>query len=106
MPLIKFIAVDGDTREVNAESGSNLMQVALDNGIDEILGECGGSCICATCHCYIADDWLAKTGMPDDIEQEMLECALEPNANSRLGCQVIINDELDGLVIHLPKAQY
>ncbi|MEX1669771.1 2Fe-2S iron-sulfur cluster-binding protein [Zhongshania guokunii] len=106
MPLIKFITVNGETREVNAESGSNLMQVALDNGIDEILGECGGSCSCATCHCYIGDDWLSKTGKPDDIEQEMLECALEPAVNSRLSCQVNISDELDGMVVHLPAAQY
>lgn len=106
MTLIKFISVNGDVREVNADSGSNLMQVALDNGIDEILGECGGSCSCATCHCYIAEDWLDKSGKPDEIEQEMLECTLDPAKNSRLACQVNISNELDGMVVHLPEAQY
>ncbi|RNL65576.1 2Fe-2S iron-sulfur cluster-binding protein [Zhongshania marina] len=106
MPLVKFINADNEIYEVNAEIGGNLMQVALDNGIDEILGECGGSCSCATCHCYIGDDWLAKTGTPDDTEQEMLECALAQKVNSRLSCQIKITEDLDGLIVHLPEAQY
>jgi 2Fe-2S ferredoxin len=106
MPLIKFINTNNEIREVSAETGSNLMQASLDNGIDEILGECGGSCSCATCHCYIDENWLSKTGKPDEIEQEMLECTLEPKENSRLSCQITITDEMDGLIVYVPEAQY
>ena len=106
MPIIKFITHDGTETEVEASSGSTVMQAALDNGIDAILAECGGACSCATCHCYIDDAWINKVGKPNDIEEAMLEGALEPKSNSRLSCQLVIKDDWDQLILHLPESQY
>ena len=106
MPVVKFVSHDGNTTEVEAAVGTNLMQAAVDNGIDAIIAECGGACSCATCHCIVDDAWVAKTGQPSDVEKDMLECVLDPQANSRLSCQVEVTDAMDGLVIHLPESQY
>ncbi|MEX1665331.1 2Fe-2S iron-sulfur cluster-binding protein [Zhongshania arctica] len=106
MPLIFYTSHDGNIQEVHAEVGGSVMQAAVDNGIDGILGECGGSCSCATCHCYVDPAWVAKTGEADSTENEMLECVLEPQETSRLSCQIIITDDMDGMVITMPKAQY
>lgn len=106
MPVVKFITPDGDTREVEVEVGTSLMQAAVDNGIDQIVAECGGSCSCATCHCYIDEAWMDKVGGPSDMEKDMLDCVLEPKETSRLSCQVTVTEELDGLVVRLPEAQY
>ena len=106
MPLITFTTHDGKATEVQVESGANLMQAAIDNGIDAILGECGGSCSCATCHCYVDKAWTSKTGEPSGMEKDMLDCVLEPRESSRLSCQIEVTDALDGLVIHLPESQY
>lgn len=105
MPRITFITHDENTFTVDVESGTSLMQAAVNNDIEGIVGECGGLCSCATCHCYIDPAWTAKTGDADDMERDMLECALEPAENSRLGCQVEVSDDLDGLVVRLPEAQ-
>ena len=106
MPLVKFVTHDGNTKEVDVEVGTNLMQAAVDNGIDGIVAECGGACSCATCHCYIDENWVAKTGEPNETEKEMLECVLDPQANSRLSCQVESTDAMDGLVVNIPESQY
>lgn len=106
MTVVTFINHDGDTQEVQVEAGTNLMQAALDNGIDAILGECGGTCSCATCHCYIDEAWIDRVGAPGDMESAMIEGALDPQKNSRLGCQVIVTEELDGLVVRLPESQF
>ncbi|MDO8864219.1 2Fe-2S iron-sulfur cluster-binding protein [Haliea sp. E1-2-M8] len=105
MPLITFITHDGIANEVVVEAGVSLMQAALNNGIDAILGECGGVCSCATCHCYIDRTWTSKTGEPSIIEKDMLDCVIEPEESSRLSCQITVTDALDGLVVHLPEAQ-
>ena len=106
MPLITFVAHDGSSYEVEAAVGNNLMQVALANGIDGILGECGGSCSCATCHCFLEEQDYARLEAPSRIEREMLDCVVEPQPTSRLGCQVVINAEMDGMVVHMPASQY
>ena len=106
MPLVNFFDHDGNQYEVNLEAGTTIMQAAIDNGIDGIAAECGGACSCATCHCYIDENWTEKTGEPSDIEKQMLECALDPQDNSRLGCQVEITDEMDGIVVRLPESQF
>ena len=82
------------------------MEVAIDNDIDGIIGECGGCCSCATCHCYIDPAYKDKIPPRGDLETEMLEFASsEANDNSRLACQVEITDELDGMVVTLPETQ-
>lgn len=106
MPVVKFVTSDGATTEVEVETGANLMQAAVDNGIDGIIAECGGACSCATCHCYIDDAWTGKTGEPGDTEKDMLECVLDPKENSRLSCQIEVTDEMDGLVVNIPESQY
>lgn len=106
MPTIKFVSHDGNEVEVEAESGTTVMQAAMDNGIDAILAECGGACSCATCHCYVDEAWTGRMPEADDIEKDMLDCVLEPKDTSRLSCQINVTDELDGVVIHLPESQY
>ncbi|HCD57293.1 2Fe-2S iron-sulfur cluster-binding protein [Haliea sp.] len=106
--MANVIFVDPAGAEINVEvaTGTSLMQAAMDNGIDYIVAECGGACSCATCHCYIDNDWLAKIGEPSSIEKDMLDCVLEPRPNSRLSCQVVIDENLEGLVVHLPESQF
>lgn len=106
MPMIKFIEANGAEHDVDAASGSTVMQAAVDNMIDGILAECGGACSCATCHCYIDERFADKVSAPSAGEQAMLEAVLEPKDNSRLACQVTIDDSMDGMVVNLPAAQF
>ena len=107
MPLIKFVNHDGSVIEVHAVSGTSVMQAAVDNSIDGIIAECGGACSCATCHCYVDDAWMDKVGPATEPEHDMLEfSASETRSTSRLSCQIIVSDKLEGLVVHLPEAQF
>ena len=106
MPTITFIQADGNSQEVNAEIGSSLMQAAVDNVVEGILAECGGSCSCATCHCYIEKSWVDKVVPASEMEKDLLDCVTDPEDNSRLSCQVIITDAHDGLMVHLPVSQF
>lgn len=106
--MVKIIIrnAQGNEALIQAEPGDNLMNAAISNGIDGIIGECGGSMMCATCHCYVDEDWLEKTGDRIDGEDDMLECAAaEIKPNSRLSCQILVSNELDGLIVHLPDRQ-
>lgn len=105
MALITYIQHDGTEHKVQVELGSTVMHGAVDNLVDGIVGECGGACSCATCHCYVDETWIDRMDPADEIEQEMLEFAAEPKSNSRLGCQIEVTDKLDGLVVRLPKSQ-
>jgi len=106
MTQVTFIDPAGTEHQVEIENGTSLMQGAMDNGIDGIIAECGGACSCATCHCYVDEAWVAKVGEPSDIEKDMLECVLDPQPNSRLSCQIIIDDSLAGLVVTVPETQF
>ena len=106
MPLIKFISHDGNEQDVHVAVGTTVMHAAIDNGVSGILADCGGACSCATCHCYIEDEWQAKLEAPSEMEKEMLECVLDPSPNSRLSCQIPVGDHLDGLVVRLPESQF
>ena len=103
---ISFITSDGDRRDVVANPGESIMRAAVNADIVEIAAECGGACACGTCHCYIDDAWLEILPAPDELEEAMLECVIERRHNSRLSCQIEMIDQLDGLMIHLPKRQY
>ncbi|MEN3794705.1 2Fe-2S iron-sulfur cluster-binding protein [Fulvimarina sp. MAC3] len=106
MVKVTYIAADGTETKVDAEVGASVMQTALNNDIDGIVGECGGAMMCATCHCYVDDAWTDKTGDRLAGEDDMLECAAdEVKPSSRLSCQIRLTDDLDGLVIHLPADQ-
>ena len=106
MPIVTFIQADGNSQEVNAEIGNSLMQAAVDNMVEGILAECGGSCSCATCHCYIEKSWVDKVVPASEMEKGLLDCVTDPEDNSRLSCQVIITDAHDGLMVHLPVSQF
>jgi 2Fe-2S ferredoxin len=106
VPLIHYVESNGTRHSVHVEIGSTVMQGAVDNGLDGIVAECGGSCTCATCHCYVDEAWSAKLPDAEEMEKDMLICAHDPRPNSRLSCQLRITDELDGLVVHIPESQY
>lgn len=106
MPSITFITHDGVVTEINAASGASLMQEAVNHGIAGIVGECGGACACATCHCYIDEVSMGRIDGPGRQEKEMLEFVMGPAVNSRLGCQLKVTDALEGAVIRLPESQY
>lgn len=105
MPVVTYIQDDGSQQEIQVEKGASVMLGALDNLLDGILGACGGHCSCATCHCYVDPAWLDKIAPPTEMEKELLTCVLNPRENSRLSCQIPLTDELDGLVVTLPKSQ-
>ncbi|WP_375588985.1 2Fe-2S iron-sulfur cluster-binding protein [Hoeflea alexandrii] len=106
MPKITFVSPDDGRTTVEAAGGDSVMQTALANGVEGIVAECGGAMMCATCHCYVDEDWLSRTGTASDEERAMLDfAASEVRPSSRLSCQIAITDELDGLVVHLPDAQ-
>ncbi|MGJ4907161.1 2Fe-2S iron-sulfur cluster-binding protein [Bradyrhizobium sp. HKCCYLRH2015] len=102
MPRITFIEPDGTVRTVDAELTESAMQAAKRNGVDGIIGECGGSCICATCHCHVDKAWIDRVGPAGDIEADLLEFeAADVRPESRLACQISITDKLDGLVLQV-----
>ncbi|TXT41095.1 MAG: ferredoxin 2Fe-2S [Comamonadaceae bacterium] len=106
MANITFVEASGQSTTVNLADGWNLMQGAIANGIDGILGECGGSCACATCHCYVDESWLDNLPPASENELGMLEnVAAERRPNSRLACQIKATAALEGLIIQLPETQ-
>lgn len=105
MVNIVFMTVDGKRTDVSADAGDNVMQAALNADIRQILADCGGSMSCATCHVHVAPEWIDKTGRPGAEEEAMLEMAVDPDENSRLSCQIVMTEDLDGLVINLPRSQ-
>ena len=105
MVKIVFIDSSGQSREVQAEQGSTVMESAVRNGIPEIEAECGGACACATCHVYIEPEWVEATGKPDPMEEDMLDFAFEVQPTSRLSCQIKVRPALDGLTVRTPSRQ-
>jgi 2Fe-2S ferredoxin len=106
MPTITFIHPDGRADRVEAEINDSAMRAAIVHGLDGIVGECGGSAVCATCHVYVDDAWIARLTAVGDDEDALLDgVACERQANSRLSCQIKITPDLDGLVLRLPQRQ-
>lgn len=106
MTTITYIESHGEAATVNVTDGWSLMQGAVANGVEGIVGECGGSCACATCHCYVEEARLSELEPPSENERDMLEeVAADRRPNSRLACQVKVRASLQGLVIHLPDRQ-
>lgn len=104
--VLHYQLSDGSTRSIDAKVGNSIMEAAIQNDIDEVVAECGGSLICATCHVYLDEATAALFDPPDDQELDMLEgVAAERKDNSRLSCQLIIKAELDGHTIHTPERQ-
>ena len=105
MPKIIFVSPDGRRREVQGSKSQSIMQVARNADVDGILAECGGAAACATCHVYIDAQWRDRIPPPDDQESAMLECTVNPDDRSRLSCQIVVTEELDGIVVYLPEKQ-
>ena len=101
MTNIKFITNSGEQIVVEAENGLSLMEIARDNDLG-IEGTCGGSISCCTCHIIIDAEWYKKVGPPNPDEEDMLDLAVDLQPTSRLGCQIEVNENLDGLVVTIP----
>ncbi len=106
MTTITYIESSGQTLSVDVTDGWSVMQGAVANGIEGIIGECGGSCACATCHCYVETTRLNELEPPSESELDLLEdVAAERRPNSRLACQIKVQASLDGLLVQLPDCQ-
>lgn len=103
MPKLTFVAVDGTEKEVDAPNGLSVLEVAHKNGID-LEGACEGSLACSTCHVVVDKEWFDKLGEASEEEEDMLDLAFGLTHTSRLGCQIKMSDELDGLKVTLPAA--
>ena len=103
MPKITYIDLDGAQHQCEVANGLSVMEGAVANGVPGILAICGGSCACSTCHAYIDDKWAAVVGAANDIEDATLDLANERRPSSRLTCQVVVNAEMEGLVVHVAK---
>ena len=102
MPKMSFIERDGSVREVEAPLGLSVLEIAHRHGID-LEGACEGSLACATCHVVVDPAWSGKLETPTDDEEDMLDLAFALEKTSRLGCQIVITEALDGLVVRLPR---
>ncbi len=106
MPIITFIRPDRRAERIEAEPGESAMQAATRHGVDEIVAECGGNAMCATCHVYVDDQWIGRLAAVGDEEDALLDgTASARQPGSRLSCQIKITPELDGLVLRLPERQ-
>ncbi len=106
MAKITYVENSGTKHEIEVENGLSVMEGAVNNLVPGIDADCGGACACATCHCYVDEAWLAKTGEIGDMEETMLDFAEGRETNSRLSCQIKVSDELNGLVVKLPESQF
>ncbi|MGH7046029.1 MAG: 2Fe-2S iron-sulfur cluster-binding protein [Stellaceae bacterium] len=106
MPSITYVHADGSRQVIDVPIGTSVMRGAILNNIEGIVAECGGEMMCATCHVYVEEPYLDRTPVQSDDEKAMLEfTASERRPNSRLSCQLVVNAEMDGLVVHLPETQ-
>ncbi|HEY3699452.1 MAG TPA: 2Fe-2S iron-sulfur cluster-binding protein [Spongiibacteraceae bacterium] len=105
MVAITYVEHNGTAHTVDVEENMNLMEGATLNMVPGVEGMCGGICSCATCHCYVPEEWQDKIPTPALGERNMMSTAKHRRENSRLGCQVVVTPELDGLVVHLPEEQ-
>lgn len=106
MPQITYIQPDGSRREIDAAIGTSVMQAAITDDVSGILGECGGSLACATCHVMVEPEWLDRLPPVSETEGDMLDfAATERTPESRLSCQIALTPELDGLVVRVPATQ-
>ena len=105
MAKIKYIDFQGNSKTIEVENGLTVMEGAIQNDVPGIDADCGGSMACATCHVYVEEKWLDKVLKAEEAEIDMIDMALEPKKNSRLSCQLIVSNELDGLTVTTPEKQ-
>ena len=102
---ITYTDNQGNSKTIDVENGLTVMEGAIQNDIPGIDADCGGSMACATCHVYVEEEWLDKIPKAEEAEVDMIDMAFEPKKNSRLSCQLIISDELNGLKVTTPEKQ-
>jgi len=105
VPRVTYIGTNGDRTTVEVPLGDTVMDGALDNGIQGIIGQCGGGCTCSTCHCYVQAPWSQRLPAPHPDELDLLVYALDREPASRLSCQIKLTEALDGMVVRLPQRQ-
>ena len=106
MPRITYLASDGERYEIDVETGSTVMEGAVDNSVPGIVAECGGACACATCHVYVDEAWVERLPPIEDMEDAMLVAAADRRGNSRLSCQLEVTPELEGLVVRVADNEF
>ena len=105
MPKITYKDNQGNSKTIEVEKGLSVMEGAIQNNIPGIDADCGGSMACATCHVYVEEKWLDKLPKAEEAEIDMIDMAFEPKKNSRLSCQIMVSENLDGLIVMTPKKQ-
>ena len=106
MPKVVYVTSAGASREVDVPVGMTVMSAALKNGVDGIVAECGGVCMCSTCHVFIDQKFFILLPPAQDTEEAVLEiAAVERQPTSRLSCQIKVTPDLDGLIVRLPEKQ-
>ena len=105
MPKITYNDFQGNSKTIEVDNGLSVMEGAIQKDIPGIDADCGGSMACATCHVYVEDKWFDKIPKAEDAENDMIDMAFEPKKNSRLSCQIIVSEELDGLEVTTPAKQ-
>ena len=105
MPKITYVDNQGNSKTINVDNGLTVMEGAIQNDIPGIDADCGGSMACATCHVYVEEKWLDKIPKAEEAEVDMIDMAYEPKKNSRLSCQLIVSDELEGITVTTPAQQ-
>ena len=105
MPKITYQDNQGNSKTIEVENGLTVMEGAIQNDIPGIDADCGGSMACATSHVYVEEKWFNKLSKAEEAEIDMIDMAYEPKKNSRLSCQLIVSDELDGLIVTTPAKQ-
>ena len=105
MPKITYQDLEGNSKTIEVDNGLSVMEGAVQNDIPGIDADCGGSMACATCHVYVEESWFSKLPKAEDAEVDMIDMAHEPKKNSRLSCQLIVSEKLDGLIVTTPAKQ-
>ena len=105
MPKITYLENNGNSKTIEVSNGLTVMEGAVQNNIQGIDADCGGGMACATCHVYVNEEWFGKLPKKEDGEEDMLDMAFEAKKNSRLSCQLIVSNELDGLIVKIPSKQ-
>ena len=105
MTKITYKDNQGNSKTIEVDNGLTVMEGAIQNDIPGIDADCGGSMDCATCHVYVEEKWLNKLSKAEEAEVDMIDMAFEPKKNSRLSCQLIVSDELEGLEVTTPAQQ-
>ena len=105
MTKITYTDYQGNSKTIDVNNGLSVMEGAIQNEIPGIDADCGGAMACSTCHVYVKEEWFNKIPKVEDAEVDMIDMAYEPKKNSRLSCQIIVTDELDGLIVKTPEKQ-